>query len=72
MTIKRSPKVLIGIDEICKYMGISGRKQFKSFLEYKMPVGVQSGRYYAHTENLERWFEEMTGKSLQRYEEEIE
>ena len=59
MTEICSQKILIGKDAIKKYLNIS-EPTFKKFITLGMPARVIDSRWYAHTENLELFFKQMT------------
>lgn len=53
--------VLIGKKAIASYLNIS-RDTFYEFIRLGMPAAVINGRWYAHRENIEQWFQIVTRK----------
>ena len=51
--------VLIGRDAIQTYLSIS-RDTFYSLIKLGLPASVINGRWYAHRENIEGWFQLIT------------
>lgn len=51
--------VLIGRDAIQSYLSVS-RDTFYSLIKLGMPASVINGRWYAHRENIEAWFQLIT------------
>ena len=62
MTEIRSKRVLIGVDAIMTYLGIS-EPTFKKFIRLGMPARVIDNRWYAHADNLDLYFQTITAKS---------
>ena len=58
MAIK-SAKVLIGAQGIMDFLSIS-KTLFREFVSKGMPVTMINGRYYAHADNIENWFQQYT------------
>lgn len=48
------------------------RAVLQSFLKVGMPVAVIGGRYYAHTDNLDRFFVAITNKAAAHAPEDAE
>ena len=59
MTQKSSNKVLIGAQSIQAYLQISA-PTFKKFVQKGLPAVVIDNRWYAHTDNLDEYFRQMT------------
>ena len=53
-------KILVGTEEIMKYIGISAPDLFRKFIKSGMPAKKINDRWYAHTENLDRYFQKIT------------
>ncbi len=62
MSNKQSDKILIGADAIMSYIGAGSEHLFKKFLSAKLPVVKIDNRLYAHTENLDAYFQKLTAK----------
>ena len=62
MTEIRSKRVLIGIDAIMIYLGIS-EPTFKKFIRLGMPARVIDNRWYAHADNLDSYFQTITARN---------
>ena len=56
-----SDKILIGKQAIIDYLQLSESTFFK-FVKLGLPIGVIDKRYYAHKDNLDRYFENLTSK----------
>ena len=52
--------ILIGKDEIKKAVGIESDPLFRKFIAQGMPARLIDGRWYAHTENLDKYFKTIT------------
>jgi len=52
-------KILIGCDAIMTYIGVS-RPLFKEFVARGMPAKLINNRWYAHTDNLDKYFQKLT------------
>ena len=59
MTEAFSKKILIGMDEIMTYLNIS-RPTFEKFIHLGLPARVIDNRWYAHTDNLDLYFQKIT------------
>ena len=59
-----SNKILIGKQAIMDYLQVS-ENTFLKFVRRGLPVRVIDKRYYAHTDNLDRYFENLTSKKEQ-------
>ena len=60
MSEKKSDKILIGADAIKAYIGVGSEHLFKKFLNAKLPVVNIDNRLYAHTDNLDAYFQKLT------------
>jgi hypothetical protein len=56
-----SPKMLSSAAEIQSYLRISD-KLFSHFIKLKMPAVQINGRWYAHTDNIDAWWQSCTAK----------
>jgi len=54
-----STKILIGKKAILDYLQLSENTFFK-FVQRGLPVRVIENRYYAHTDNLDLYFQKLT------------
>ena len=52
-------KILRSVGEICEYLQI-GKDLFYKLVKLGMPVRNAYGSIWAHTENLDIWFKELT------------
>ena len=59
MTQKTSSKILIGAQAIQDYLQISA-PTFKKFIAKGLPAVVIDNRWYAHTDNINEYFQQMT------------
>lgn len=59
MTQKPSNKILIGAQAIQDYLSISA-PTFKKFVQKGLPAVVIDNRWYAHTDNLDAYFQQIT------------
>ena len=59
MTEACSKKILIGKDAIKKYLNIS-EPTFKKFVQMGLPARVIDNRWYAHSDNLDIYFQKIT------------
>ena len=59
-----SNKILIGKQAIMDYLQMS-ENTFLKFVRRGLPVRIIDNRYYAHTDNLDRYFENLTSKKEQ-------
>ena len=66
MTSPKSPKILITAQSIREYMGGISEKVFKDYISMKLPVWLHNGRYLAHADNIDLWFQQNT--KIQRIE----
>lgn len=48
------------MDDIKSYIGIKSTELFNKFIKSGMPAKVINGRWYAHTENIDRYFRAIT------------
>ena len=53
-------KILIGTSTIMDYIGIKKPELFKDFIKKGMPARMINNRWYAHTDNLDRYFRSVT------------
>lgn len=53
-------KILIGVGEIMEFIGISKKDGFYEFIKMGMPARQIKGRWYAHSENIEAFFQKLT------------
>lgn len=58
---KPEKRFLTSKDEIMEFLGVKD-VVFAQFLKINIPVVVVNGRYYAHSENLDAWFKQLTAK----------
>jgi len=61
MTIRKSEKILIGMDSIIEYIQVS-RPTFEYLITIGLPVVQINKRWYAHTDGLDNFFLEFTHK----------
>jgi len=59
MAQKPKSKILIGAQAVQDYLQIS-RPTFEKFVAKGMPAVVIDNRWYAHTDNLDEYFRQMT------------
>jgi hypothetical protein len=59
-----SEKILFGKQAILDYLQMSENTFFK-FVRMGLPVRVIDRRYYAHKDNLDRYFENLTSKETE-------
>lgn len=57
--VETNTKVLIGRQEIMDWLKIS-KHAFGQFIQMGMPALILNGRYYAHKDNLDDFFREIT------------
>jgi len=67
---KSNTGLLDGKQAICDYLGISEYK-FSRFITKGMPARFEEGRWYAHKENLEKYFQLFTFKREKADQEEM-
>lgn len=63
MSNPKSKKVLIGVQAICEYLQIS-EPTFYKFTKMGLPANVIDGRWYAHGDNLDSFFQQITFTSM--------
>jgi len=56
---KNGSKTLIGLSDILNYMKI-GKPMFYQFVEMGLPARVINNRWYAHRENIDEFFKQIT------------
>lgn len=56
MTIVKSGKVLISIDQIRDYLGGKSAEVVKNLIQLGMPARNIKGTWYAHADNIDDWF----------------
>lgn len=71
MTNKGTKKLLVGMKEIMDYIEIS-EPTFYKFIEMGLPAAIISGRWYAHTDNLDKFFQKLTWVSMKDVPEGVE
>jgi hypothetical protein len=59
-----SDKILTGKQAIMDYLQMSESTFFK-FVRLGLPVRVIDKRYYAHKDNIDRYFENLTSKTAE-------
>ena len=59
MNTKNGSKTLIGLNCILEYMAVS-KPMFYQFVEMGLPARVINNRWYAHKENLDEFFKQIT------------
>lgn len=52
--------VLIGRKAICEYLDNITKALFYKFIDMGMPAVVIDGRWYAHIDNIDKWFQKLT------------
>jgi len=52
-------RLLVGLKEILAFLKMS-KPTFYDFVQEGLPAAVINGRWYAHADNLERWFQRRT------------
>ena len=60
-------KILAGLDEICKYANMS-KPTFYKFIKLGMPAVIIEGRWWAHSENIDKFFQRITNVSMKNLE----
>ena len=65
MTEICSEKILIGKDAIKKYLSIS-EPTFKKFVNMGLPAKVICNRWYAHTDNIDSYFRDLTSDKFEK------
>lgn len=63
--IVSSDKILIGKQSILDYLQLS-ENTFHKFVKRGLPVRVIDKRYYAHKDNIDRYFEDLTSKEAEK------
>jgi len=53
-------KILIGRDNIKSFIGITSNELFQQFITSGMPAKLINGRWYAHKDNVELYFKNIT------------
>lgn len=66
----KSKKILSTEEEIKFFIGIRSRPLFELFLKMGMPAGLVNGRYWAHVDNLDSWFQHMTNVQVEPIDQE--
>jgi hypothetical protein len=56
-------KLLIGKDAILDYCQIS-KRIWPQFVELGLPVAIINQRFYAHTDNIDNFFRQITNKRI--------
>ena len=64
MIPKKQTDTLFGIKGICQYLNGCSKEMFYALVEMGMPVTKKNGRIFAHAENIEKFFRDMTDKPL--------
>ena len=59
MSEKKDRKVFRSQQEIMDYYDMS-RPAFKDYIQMGMPARKINGKWHAHANNIDRWFEKMT------------
>ena len=62
--IASSNKILIGKQAIMDYLQMTEMTVMK-FVKLGLPVRIIDNRYYAHTDNLDRYFQDLTSKKTE-------
>lgn len=57
-------KILIGQKAIMDYIGIQSIDLFKHFVRSGLPAKIIKRRWYAHKDNVETYFKNITGKRV--------
>lgn len=57
---KSENKILIGVKDICSFLDNMSEVTFRKWVRRGLPVRLVDGRVYAHTENIEDYFKEIT------------
>ncbi|MGE4417710.1 MAG: hypothetical protein AB7D26_10770 [Marinobacterium sp.] len=70
-SLSRASGVLIGRKAIQSYLDI-GREGLNSLIELGLPMAVINGRLYAHSENIEQWFQLVTRRKAVGTIDEVE
>jgi hypothetical protein len=68
---KSSHKILIGAQAIQEYLQISA-PTFKKFVKKGLPAVVIDNRWYAHTDNLDAYFQQITRFHMKEIPEDAE
>lgn len=55
----KSPHILIGLDEITGYIGVTV-PTFHDLVKFGLPATTIKGRWYAHSQNIDKYFERVT------------
>jgi hypothetical protein len=71
MTAESKGRLLQTRGEIMKEYGLT-ETTFQMFLKAGMPVVVIQRRYYAHTDNLDRFFQTLTNGRVAKFDEAVE
>jgi hypothetical protein len=56
-------RLLIGKERIREYLGI-GEPAFYDFVKMGMPARVINNRWYAHSDNIDVFFKQITGRGM--------
>jgi hypothetical protein len=64
-------RLLIGKQDIMKYLSI-GAPAFYDFVKMGMPARVIQNRWYAHSENIDTFFKQITARSSKDIPEDAE
>ena len=64
MTVS-SDKILMGKQAILDYLRIS-EHTLRKFIDRGLPVRIIDNRYYAHKDNIDRYFEDLTSEITEK------
>jgi hypothetical protein len=64
-------KILTGLDQIIQYIEC-GRPQFYNFIKMGLPATVINRRWYAHKDNIDRFFQTITNVRVKEIPEDAE
>jgi len=65
-------KVLIGRKAICSHLDDISIPMFYKFIKMGMPAIVIDGHWYAHADNLDKWFQKLTFAHMKDIPQEAE
>jgi predicted DNA-binding transcriptional regulator AlpA len=71
MSQKNGNKTLIGIGAICEYLDMS-KPTLYSFIEMGMPARIVNKRWYAHKDNIDEWFKQLTRHRIKEIEKDAQ
>lgn len=60
MAVKRSNKILFGVPEIGNFLDGKDDKTVADLIKKGLPARKINGRWYGHTDTIEKWFESVT------------